>query len=56
MRVAVVEEGLCRVEVFWDPAGAEEETCGEKIVNEVEDTTDTFVNRPGKAERAAENL
>ena len=26
------------------------------VVNEVEDTTDTFVNRPGKAERAAESV
>ena len=56
MRVAVVEEGICRVEVSWDPAEAEKETCGEKIVNEIEDTTDAFFNRPGKAERAAENV
>ena len=50
MRVAVVKEGLGRVAVSWDPMEAEEETCGEKVVNEVEDTTDMFVNRPGKAE------
>jgi hypothetical protein len=56
LRVAVVKEGLFRVAVSWDPAEAEEETCGEKVVNEVDDTTDTFVNRPEKAERAAENV
>ena len=38
----------------WDPA--EEETCSEKVVNEVEDATDALVNRSGEAERTTKNV